>query len=972
MANSGVVGLLRAILSADTAAFDSAMTRSGDGAQQWSRSLKDAGKQAESVGQQISDGLTASLTKLAAAFSISHLIDSAVEGLLEFGKSAFTSSAQIVDLSEKLGVSTDAIQRYQYVAEQSGTSVDAFGTAAFRLGVNVSKGTDAVQAALTALGLSYTQLKGMKPEEQFDLVAQALAGVADVQERNQIGVALMGKGYGDIAAAISTYTEKAKEANIATADSVHAMAEAKKALDGLLADLEAGTINQVGNAILGIKGLTSSWGTFATTMEQLAQGHYAAAAAVALAKGVTDQQAKSAAEAAKSTTAFTAAVEESTPAVKDQTAKLTDAEKAALAYAKQVQALADTFSGKKLAEQIQLTADAVHAVGGESGLTAYQLQQLDKELITFVQQGGQLPGILNDIYIDQELWLRGITGTTAGLQKLIATLPSVTLANPFPELEVSTDSSWKAIKDFAGPNETKAVFAEWKKDAEDALITPFTELVDVLGVVEGGFRSLAHSGSSAMQEISQDTSQAISLLKEYQQIQQMSGTQKNVAIAGAAAGGIGNVVSGIQSGSKAKGAIAGAEEGLTIGMYGGPIGMAVGAGVGAIAGAVAASKHNTTKDAREQLAEQLGFTDLGALYDDLQKQGQGALATTGSQVIGRHDETANTAWMKQVEDFYDTLHQQQQTIVDDLSTLDQSFADLGVTAPAALDDTINQLIKIGDTKDAQTGMDDLTGALKKYQDQIANANAFKSIEQEMQDVGLEAGDMNSKFKQAADEDSARTIAQEWNDLAPYVGNVGVLADKFQTQMQEMVDNSQQFGTAIPESMKPIIQSLIDQGKLVDQNNDKLTDMSGLNIEEDPLAKGLDDLNDTLQDLVKVLQHDLPQAAADSAQGMQDAYNEHPLVIPIHYAADDAPPAPGGGTPPPQIGLQGGTHGQFLDWGSGTAVTLHGKEAVVPEGEAVAGGSGQPIQITVISQLDGRQVARNQVRYIPRELGLSGI
>jgi hypothetical protein len=32
----------------------------------------------------------------------------------------------------------------------------------------------------------------------------------------------------------------------------------------------------------------------------------------------------------------------------------------------------------------------------------------------------------------------------------------------------------------------------------------------------------------------------------------------------------------------------------------------------------------------------------------------------------------------------------------------------------------------------------------------------------------------------------------------------------------------------------------------------------------------------------------------------------------------------------------------------------------------------PIHITVISQLDGREVARNQVRYIPRELRGAGI
>jgi len=83
------------------------------------------------------------------------------------------------------------------------------------------------------------------------------------------------------------------------------------------------------------------------------------------------------------------------------------------------------------------------------------------------------------------------------------------------------------------------------------------------------------------------------------------------------------------------------------------------------------------------------------------------------------------------------------------------------------------------------------------------------------------------------------------------------------------------------------------------------------------------------------------------------------------------PSEGGAVPrnpPPEIGLQGGTHGQYVDWGAGTAVTLHGKERVVPEGE-IGGGA---INITVVSTLDGREVARNQVRHIPRALQLAGL
>jgi len=51
--------------------------------------------------------------------------------------------------------------------------------------------------------------------------------------------------------------------------------------------------------------------------------------------------------------------------------------------------------------------------------------------------------------------------------------------------------------------------------------------------------------------------------------------------------------------------------------------------------------------------------------------------------------------------------------------------------------------------------------------------------------------------------------------------------------------------------------------------------------------------------------------------------------------------------------------------------LHGREAVTPVGEVI-GPPGAPITINVISHLDGREVARNQIKHIPRALALAGV
>src|SRR5215831_6526697 len=131
------VGVLRAVLTADTAEFDDALKRAADQAKRWAEQLGDAGK---SAGQMFGDGFGEGITKLASAFSIAHFTDRAIEGLVEFGKEEFDAGEKTIDMSKKLGMSTDAIQKFAYVAEQGGTTIDAFGQSAFKLGVNIEKG----------------------------------------------------------------------------------------------------------------------------------------------------------------------------------------------------------------------------------------------------------------------------------------------------------------------------------------------------------------------------------------------------------------------------------------------------------------------------------------------------------------------------------------------------------------------------------------------------------------------------------------------------------------------------------------------------------------------------------------------------------------------------------------------------------------------------------------------------------------
>lgn len=346
--------------------------------------------------------------------------------------------------------------------------------------------------------------------------------------------------------------------------------------------------------------------------------------------------------------------------------------------------------------------------------------------------------------------------------------------------------------------------------------------------------------------------------------------------AGELAGSVG-ISTGLMTGSAATAAVAGA---ATFGI-----------GAAVVAGIAAYEAHkNDTLAARQDFATQLGYKDLSSLYTDLQSKGtEGqALANTGLNVIGKHDTAANTAWMKQVTDFLTSLQQGLATVTTEWQNFDQTASSLGVTLPADLDSVVAKLEKIGTSDDLdalKTGFGKAQDALSAYQAEVDKTNAFKTVEQEMQNVGLTADDMNGKFKQMKDEETARTLAQEWKDLAPYVGDVNVLAAKFGDQIEGMVKDSLDAGVAIPESMKPIIQSLMDQGKLVDDNGDKITDMSKLTFEQDPLQQAFDALNKTLEDLDGWLKNKLPKDLSD----LGDTTVSPTVDVGIKYHADNSPP-----------------------------------------------------------------------------------
>jgi hypothetical protein len=197
------------------------------------------------AGAAFSD-LGGALQKLGPLLPIASVAGGAT-ALIGMAKSALDAAGKIEDLSSKTGLAMGTIQRMQFVANQTGTSIDAFTNAAFKLGVNVSEGSKKARDAVSELGLSYEALKAQSPDQQFEAVVGALEQVESQTERNRIGVSLFGRQFSEIAAAVNEgYSDMADQAEVSSDVQIKALAKLGDEITKLKDNLKAGVVSVFG------------------------------------------------------------------------------------------------------------------------------------------------------------------------------------------------------------------------------------------------------------------------------------------------------------------------------------------------------------------------------------------------------------------------------------------------------------------------------------------------------------------------------------------------------------------------------------------------------------------------------------------------------------------------------------------------------------------------------------------------------
>ena len=101
--------------------------------------------------------------------------------------SAFLETGDALDkMNQRLGISVETLSAWSFAAQQSGTDLETLDKAILkqsRLVTDASEGNQTAIDTLKLLGLQYSDLEGLSPEDTFRRITEALGGIEDPTRR---------------------------------------------------------------------------------------------------------------------------------------------------------------------------------------------------------------------------------------------------------------------------------------------------------------------------------------------------------------------------------------------------------------------------------------------------------------------------------------------------------------------------------------------------------------------------------------------------------------------------------------------------------------------------------------------------------------------------------------------------------------------------------------------------------------------
>jgi hypothetical protein len=280
--------------------------------------------------------------------------------------------SHVGDLAQKLDVSVEAIQRWGYAAALGGSNIDDVSTALAFMNKTLAGGSDSTVAALKAAGLQFDAIRAMSPEDAFNAIVEAIQKIPDPMTQARVATELLGKGAQELLPAIRDgFKEVGAEATVMSDQVVAAnkkIGDDWEVLKGKAAVFSATLLTLISQGIDQYMGQTQetidkSVKDFETSLDHATTGAIARHAAA---------MNKSLVPALKDADDALAAFNKTNA---ENEKKILAAAEAQEQHNKAIKALADTLTGKDVAEKAKDLGEALKLAGGAAHLSADQTEE---------------------------------------------------------------------------------------------------------------------------------------------------------------------------------------------------------------------------------------------------------------------------------------------------------------------------------------------------------------------------------------------------------------------------------------------------------------------------------------------------------------------------------------------------------------------------------------------------------------------